>query len=66
MVGSHLTPGVLLRPNAEGGLLRVNTDGTLRVLYILTLTVSIPLCLVNVLVLLIYNQHNTTRFTIGL
>jgi hypothetical protein len=23
MVGSHLTPGGLLRPNAEGGLLRV-------------------------------------------
>jgi hypothetical protein len=25
MVGSHLTPGGLLRPNAEGGLLRVKT-----------------------------------------
>jgi hypothetical protein len=24
MVGSNLTPGGLLRPNAEGGLLRVN------------------------------------------
>jgi hypothetical protein len=27
MVGSHLTPGGLLRPNAEGGLLRVKEDG---------------------------------------